>query len=119
MYDNFFLRHWIGFTWWLGYALAVWQAVASFRERRRNRKAETSRKETERQAAQIKLGTQVLRITAHYGGSGPYSELDLRKLLHESKVDEMLVLSIMFYMEDNGLAEKNQTLDGQMSWFIK
>jgi hypothetical protein len=105
------LKHWIGITWFLGWVVAVWQAIDNLIDKRRNRLPE-------RLAMQTKAGIQAIRLVAHDQGAGPYSEEDLRAILRKAGLDETRVLPIIWELEESGHAEKNATLSGAVSWVV-
>ena len=106
-----FLKHWVGITWFLGWGVAVWQAVENWIDKRKSRLPEQL-------AMQTNAGKQAIRLVAHYQGAGPYSEDDLRAILRKARLDESRVLPVIWELEESGHAEKDATLDGTVSWFV-
>ena len=96
----------------------MWQAIEKVIDRRAKRLLDARTSESEKRTMQVKLGAEVIRVTAHWGGSGPYSEDELRTILRESNVNENLLLTIMWKMQDRGQAEKSLTFDGTVSWLV-
>jgi hypothetical protein len=91
--------------------VAVLSLVNNWWNNRRNRLPE-------RIALQTKAGVQVIRMVAHYKGSGPYTEDELRDILSDANLDEGRVMPIVWELEEKGHATKNVTQDGEVSWFI-
>jgi hypothetical protein len=105
------LKHWVGITWFLGWAVAVLSLINNWWNNRRNRVPEKI-------ALQTKVGAEVIRLAAHYGGVGPYSEEDLRTVIRQAQMNEGRVMAMIWELEEKGHATKNVTQDGEVSWFI-
>jgi hypothetical protein len=116
---GFLRNHWIGITWFLGWGVATWAAIDNWIDKRKRRAVEESRQSSERLALETKVGCQVLRTMALYGGCGPYSENELRSVLKQAGLDENRVLPIVYELEDGGHAERNATLGGSVTWVLK
>ena len=118
----FFLKHWIGITWFLGWGVALLALLDNYIDKRARRMADRSRSAAEKLAAEDRAGAQIIRTVALYRGSGPYSERDLRDMLVQAGLDEGRVLPIMWELEAKGAAERESAFTasfGEVTWTVR